>query len=136
MGLYGWKDLDIPNSLYHMLQIVKEMYNYIHFLKKKVLVHCHAGYGRTGTTIACYKIFDECISAEAAKNEIRKVRPNCIQNKNQFNYCVKFQEFIRRLKGNFFLKETRSIENFLKYQDDLDIDNYKFINFRYNKSEK
>ena len=105
-----------------------------HFLKKKVLVHCHAGYGRTGTTIACYKIFDECISAEAAKNEIRKVRPNCIQNKNQFNYCVKFQEFIRRLKGNFFLKETRSIENFLKYQDDLDIDNYKFINFRYNKS--
>ena len=134
VGLYGWKDLDIPNSLYHMLQIVKEMYNYIHFLKKKVLVHCHAGYGRTGTTIACYKIFDECISAEAAKNEIRKVRPNCIQNKNQFNYCVKFQEFIRRLKGNFFLKETRSIENFLKYQDDLDIDNYKFINFRYNKS--
>ena len=39
-----------------MLQVVKTMYDYIHNLKKKVLVHCHAGYGRTGTTIACYKI--------------------------------------------------------------------------------
>ena len=134
VGLYGWKDLDIPNSLYHMLQVVKSMYDYIHYQKKKVLVHCHAGYGRTGTTIACYKIFDECISAEAAKNEIRKVREGCIQNKNQFNYCVKFQEFIRRLKGNFCLKETRSIENFLKYQDDLNVGKYIFINFQYNKS--
>ena len=133
VGLYGWNDLDVPNSLYHMLQVVKTMYDYIHNLKKKVLVHCHAGYGRTGTTIACYKIFDECISAEAAKDEIRKVRSQCIQNKNQFNYCVKFQEYIRRLKGNFCLKETRSIENFLKYQDDLNIGKYNFINFTYNK---
>ena len=134
VGLYGWKDLDVPNSLNHMLQVVKDMYHYIHFLKKKVLVHCHAGYGRTGTTIACYKIFDECISAEAARDEIRKVRPNCIQNSNQFDYCVKFQEFIRRLKGNFYFKETRNIENFLKNQDDLNIDKYTFINFKYNKS--
>ena len=134
VGLYGWKDLDVPNSLYHMLQVVKTMYYYIHDLNKKVLVHCHAGYGRTGTTIACYKIFDEGISAEAAKDEIRKVREKCIQNSNQFNFCVKFQEFIRRLKGNFCLKETRSIENFLKYQDDLNIGKYNFTNFKYNKS--
>ena len=133
VGLYGWKDLDIPNSLYHMLQVVKTMYDYIHNLKKKVLVHCHAGYGRTGTTIACYKIFDESISAEVARDEIRKIRPECIQNKNQFNYCVKFQEYIRRLKGNFFLKDTRNIETFLKNQGDLNVGKYKFINFEYNK---
>ena len=117
-----------------MLQVVKTMYYYINDLKKKVFVHCHAGYGRTGTTIACYKIFDECISAEAARDEIRKVREKSIQNRSQFNYCVKFQEYIRRLKGNFLLKEKRSIENFLKYQDDLNIGKYKFINFKYNKS--
>ena len=134
VGLYGWKDLDVPNSLYHMLQVVKDMYNYIHYKNKKILVHCHAGYGRTGTTIACYKIFDECISAEAAKDEIRKVRAQCIQNSSQFNYCVNFQEFIRRLKANFYLKEKRSIENFLKYQEDLNIGKYKFISFKYNKS--
>ena len=134
VGLYGWKDLDVPNSLYHMLQVVKDMYNYIHYKNKKILVHCHAGYGRTGTTIACYKIFDEYISAEAARTEIRKVRPQCIQNSNQFNYCVNFQEFIRRLKANFLLKEKRRIENFLKYQEDLNKGEYKFINFNYNKS--
>ena len=93
-----------------MLQVVKTMYYYIHDLNKKVLVHCHAGYGRTGTTIACYKIFDEGISAEAAKDEIRKVREKCIQNSNQFNFCVKFQEFIRRLKGNFCLNNLKKQE--------------------------
>ena len=134
VGLYGWKDMNIPNSLNHMLQIVKTMHYYIHYLKKKVLVHCHAGYGRTGITIACYKIFDESISAEVAKNEIRKIRPKCIQSKDQLLYCINFQEFIRRLKGNFYLKEKRIIENFIKYQNDLNVGEYKFLNFEYNKS--
>ena len=134
VGLYGWKDMNIPNSLNHMLEIVKSMYYYIHYLNKKILVHCHAGYGRTGITIACYKIFDECISAEVAKNEIRKIRPKCIQSKEQLLYCINFQEFIRRLKGNFYLKEKRSIENFIKYQNDLNVGKYNFIHFSYNKS--
>ena len=134
VGLYGWKDMNIPNSLNHMLEIVKTMYYYIHHLKKKVLVHCHAGYGRTGITIACFKIFDECITAEIAKAEIRKIRPKCIQSKEQLLYCTNFQEFIRRLKGNFYLKEKRSIENFIKYQNDLNIGKYNFNNFIYNKS--
>ena len=134
VGLYGWKDMNVPNSLNHMLEIVKTMYYYIHNKKKKVLVHCHAGYGRTGITIACFKIFDESITAEVAKNEIRKIRPKCIQNKDQLLYCVNFQEFIKRLKANFYLKEKRAIENFLKYQNDLNVGKFKFINFIYNKS--
>ena len=134
VGLYGWKDMNIPNSLNHMLEIVKSMYYYIHYLKKKVLVHCHAGYGRTGITIACYKIFDECISAQVAKTEIRKIRPKCIQSKEQLLYCINFQEFIRRLKGNFYLKEKRNIENYIKYQNDLNVGKYNFIYFSYNKS--
>ena len=134
VGLYGWKDMNIPNSLNHMLEIVKSMYYYIHHLKKKVLVHCHAGYGRTGIVIACFKIFDESISAEVAKNEIRKIRPKCIQNKDQLLYCINFQEYIRRLKGNFYLKQKRTIEIFIKYQNDLNVNKYNFINFIYNKS--
>jgi hypothetical protein len=134
VGLYGWKDMNIPNSLNHMLEIVKSMYYYIHYLKKKVLVHCHAGYGRTGITIACYKIFDECISAQVAKTEIRKIRPKCIQSKEQLLYCINFQEFIRRLKGNFYLKEKRNIENYIKYQNDLNVGKYNFNHFSYNKS--
>ena len=134
VGLYGWKDMNVPNSLNHMLEIVKSMYYYVHYLKKKVLVHCHAGYGRTGIVIACFKIFDESITAEVAKTEIRKIRPKCIQNKDQLLYCINFQEFIRRLKANFNLKEKRTIENFIKYQNDLNVGKYKFINFDYNKS--
>ena len=134
VGLYGWKDMNVPNSLNHMLEIVKTMYYYIHNKKKKVLVHCHAGYGRTGITIACFKIFDESITAEVAKNEIRKIRPKCIQNKDQLLYCVNFQEFIKRLKANFYLKEKRAIENFLKNQNDLNVGKFKFLNFLYNKS--
>ena len=134
VGLYGWKDMNVPNSLNHMLEIVKTMHYYIHNKKKKVLVHCHAGYGRTGIVIACFKIFDESITAEVAKKEIRKIRPKCIQNKDQLLYCVNFQEFIRRLKANFYLKEKREIENFLKYQNDLNVGKFKFLNFVYNKS--
>ena len=134
VGLYGWKDMNVPNSLNHMLEIVKSMYYYVHQLKKKVLVHCHAGYGRTGIVIACFKIFDESITAEVAKTEIRKIRPKCIQNKDQFLYCTNFQEFIRRLKANFYLKEKRTIETFIKYQNDLNVNQYKLIHFVYNKS--
>ena len=134
VGLYGWKDMNIPNSLNHMLEIVKSMYYYIHYLKKKVLVHCHAGYGRTGIVIACFKIFDESISAEVAKKEIRKIRPKCIQNKDQLLYCINFQEYIKRLKANFFLKEKRNIETFIKYQNDLNVGKYNFNHFSYNKS--
>ena len=54
----GWIDFT-PNSFNHMIKIVKEMYYYIHTLNKKVIVHCHAGMGRTGITLACYKIFEK-----------------------------------------------------------------------------
>ena len=134
VGLYGWKDMNIPNSLNHMLEIVKSMYHYIHQLKKRVLVHCHAGYGRTGIVIACFKIFDESITAEVAKTEIRKIRPKCIQNKDQLLYCTTFEEFIRRLRANFYLQEKRTIETFIKNQNDLNVNKYTFIHFVYNKS--
>ena len=55
-------------------------------IKKKVLVHCHAGYGRTGITIDYYKIFDDCISAYVTKKEISKIKPKCIQSKEQLIY--------------------------------------------------
>ena len=132
--LCGWKDMNVPDSLNHMLEIVKEMYYYVHFLNKKILVHCHAGYGRTGIVIACFKIFDEVISAEVAKFEIRQKRPKCIQTKEQFAFVTCFQEYIKRLRGNFNLKERRNIENFLKNQNDLDVGNYNFIYTVYNKS--
>ena len=131
--LCGWKDMNVPDSLDHMLNIVKEMHYYVHNLKKKILVHCHAGYGRTGIVIACFKIFDELISAEVAKFEIRQKRPKCIQTKSQLEFCINFQEFVKRLRANFNLKNKRTIETFLSNQNKLDLGNYCFNYTNYNK---
>ena len=50
----GWKDMDVPSDVSFMLEIVKEMSEFIENCKSKILVHCHAGYGRTGVVIVCY----------------------------------------------------------------------------------
>ena len=66
--LCGWKDLTIPDSFNHLIKIVKKMYYYINTLSKKIIVHCHAGFGRTAIVLCCYKIFTKKISA----NNVRK----------------------------------------------------------------
>ena len=129
--LCGWQDMGVPESLEFMLDIVKEMYHYINFEGKKVLVHCHAGYGRTGIVIACYKIFSEHTTAEKAIKEIRAKRKQCIQKSSQFEYCVNFYKYISRLRENFGNK--KSIETYIKNQNDLNVDNYKFEFFSYKK---
>ena len=90
--LNGWKDMDVPDSLFFMLDIVREMVHVISVEKKRVLVHCHAGSGRTGVVIACYKIFNDNLSAEEAVKQIRKVRPKCIEAKSQMKYCITFRQ--------------------------------------------
>ena len=40
--------MDVPDFLYFMLDIVKEMIFTVEKELKNVLVHCHAGKGRTG----------------------------------------------------------------------------------------
>ena len=129
--LCGWQDMGVPESLDFMLDIVKEMYHYINFENKKVLVHCHAGYGRTGIVIACYKIFSEHTTAENAIKEIRAKRKQCIQKSTQFEYCVNFYKYISRLREMFGSKKT--IETYIKNQNDLNVDNYKFDFFSYKK---
>lgn len=47
-----------------------------------VLVHCYAGYGRTGTILACYLVA-RGMSAEAAIDEVRRIRPGSIEDPSQ-----------------------------------------------------
>ena len=86
--------MDVPDSLYFMLEIIKDMAYMIKTEKKKVLVHCHAGYGRTGVVIACYKIFSDNMTAEEAVKKLRMARPKCIEAKSQMSYCRKFYQCI------------------------------------------
>ena len=54
----------------------------------KIAVHCGAGYGRTGTMLACY-LTREGMEAEAAIRQVRKLRPGSIETREQ-------EEFVRR----------------------------------------
>ena len=84
--------MSVPESITFMLDLVKEMANTIKYQKKKVLVHCHAGYGRTGTAIACYMIYTSNRTSDDIIEHIRKARPGSIQNQNQEEFIEKFYQ--------------------------------------------
>ena len=119
--LSGWKDMDVPDSLYFMLDIIKEIYDMIKIKKKKVLVHCHAGNGRTGIVIACYLIYTYHYNAEEAVFKLREIRKKCIEKNTQMNYCIKFKSFIDQLRM-VFTYEKYDVNYFIKHQCDLGID--------------
>ena len=121
--LCGWKDMDVPDSLYFMLDIVKEMIYEVKHEKKRVLVHCHAGKGRTGVVIACYLMFKYHIKADEAVNKVREKRPKCIESKSQMEYCKRFFQFISGLR-EIFCKEKKDVYTFIKHQNDLILKNY------------
>lgn len=75
----------------------------------KIVVHCHAGYGRTGVIIACYLIFNNSISANEAINYVRfrryilellllLNRPGTFQTQIQIDTVFKFQKFVQPYK--------------------------------------
>ena len=99
---FGWEDMSIPDSMGFMIIIMKEMLITIKEEKKKVLVHCHAGYGRTGIVIACYMMIDSDRSAEEVVLSIRNVRPKCVQKTAQMDYCKEFRDC--NIFNNFKLK--------------------------------
>ena len=128
--LCGWKDMNVPDSFSSMLEIVKDMAEVIIKKHKKVLVHCHAGYGRTGITIASYKMYSEHITAEQAVKEIRAIRSKCVQSSGQMKYCQLFYKYLMQLR-EIFKDEKTLIALYLKNQNDLDVG--KYIEYPYNK---
>lgn len=67
---------------------------------KKMVVHCGAGYGRTGTMFACYLV-NRGATAEGAIMEMRKKMPLAIENTQQE---ARIADYERYLNG----RETRS----------------------------
>ena len=125
----GWIDFT-PKSYFHMVKIVKKMFYYIHTLNKKVIVHCHAGMGRTGIVLACYKIFEKKISAENARKEISVgERKSCLKLGKQFIYCQEFEKFLEICRQNFFEKNKKDITIFKINEKILDMGDYKFKYF-------
>ena len=113
----GWKDMEIPSSMNFMLDIVKDMSVVTHDEGGKVLVHCHAGYGRTGVVIVCYLLFNSIKDSDTIIQEVRQKRKKCVETKSQISYCKKFEDFLNHSRILFGEKE--SINVYLRRQEDL-----------------
>ena len=116
--LSGWVDMSVPSSMNFVLEIVKEMTVYIKEKNQKVLVHCHAGFGRTGIVIACYLLYNTEDSVDDVISYIRNKRKKCVETSEQRKYCESFSNFISDCKV-LFSKEKLSIDVYLKRQEDL-----------------
>ena len=127
--LSGWKDMSVPTSMNYMLDIVKEMSIVTIDKKNKVIVHCHAGYGRTGVVIVCYLLYNSLKDCDTVIKEVKSKRKKCVETKNQIKYCKKFEEFLNHSRILFGEKE--SIDVYLKRQEDLlfgdELNKYGFI---------
>ncbi|KAK9806168.1 hypothetical protein WJX72_003967 [[Myrmecia] bisecta] len=94
---FSWRDMGCP-SLHKMMDIVQVMAHVTRVEKRKIAVHCHAGLGRTGLSIACYLVFlGECTPAEAILLT-RKGRPGALQTKQQVRFVEVFLHYLQHLR--------------------------------------
>lgn len=96
---YNWEDMTAP-SMSMLLDIVQVA---LHEISRgsKIAVHCHAGYGRTGTIIACVIIAKEGFDHHAAIRLVREKRPGSIQKQSQEKIIKEFQSTWRDAKCEY-----------------------------------
>ncbi|KAJ3302229.1 Protein tyrosine phosphatase domain-containing protein 1 [Kappamyces sp. JEL0829] len=107
---FGWTDMETPD-----VDLMLSIVNVMAFAMeggKKAAVHCHAGLGRTGLTIACYLIYSENIPAATAILIVRGKRPGSVQTKKQTLFVTHFENHLKKLKLVFPLvvdKTTKAL---------------------------
>ena len=126
----GWVDYLVPESFNQMVKIVKKMHYFSHSLNKKILVHYHAGLGRTATCLACYKIFSQKLNSINARQEVRKgARKMCLGEGLLFDFVQEFGKYLEISRENFFKNNKKDVTIFKINEKILDIGNYKFSYF-------
>ena len=96
---FPWPDMTAPENEI-VLRSVQCMDHHIRS-SGRVLVHCHAGLGRTGLMIACYFMMAQRMSAQEAILLVRKCRPGAIQTNRQVQFCLRFESYVRVLAHTF-----------------------------------
>nr|CCC95910.1 unnamed protein product [Trypanosoma congolense IL3000] len=129
---FPWADMTAPKQDI-VLRSVQVMDSHV---KKsgKVLVHCHAGLGRTGLIIACYLVYAHRMPSADVIAMVRERRPGAIQTSKQVRFVYEFEAHLRKLSHTFRLGVSDSavdIDVFLKKQRLLlhgeHADFYRFI---------
>mmetsp|Transcript_30956 Transcript_30956/g.30605 ORF Transcript_30956/g.30605 Transcript_30956/m.30605 type:complete len:342 (+) Transcript_30956:2-1027(+) len=92
----GWLDMDIPTTS-QMITIV-QLISVIISKNEKLIIHCHAGYGRTGSAIAAHLIYSTNMNDIDAVEFVRSKRKKSIQRRSQCNFLKKFYEYITRIR--------------------------------------
>lgn len=80
---------------------IEKFVNYVNYSLsngQRVLVHCGAGYGRTGTMFACYLV-SLGYPATKAISEVRKKRPQAIENKLQEQRINEYESYLKERRN-------------------------------------
>lgn len=62
----------------------------------KILIHCWAGLGRTGTIVACYLVKHENMTSDEAIKHIRMLRPGSVETSEQELIIHKYSATIEK----------------------------------------
>jgi atypical dual specificity phosphatase len=92
--------IPIPDGAAPSIEQIEQLVNYLTYgLRdgKKIVVHCGAGYGRTGTMLACYLVSRGMHAAEAIV-EIRKKMPLAIENRWQEERIAEYELYLKGKK--------------------------------------
>ena len=66
---------------------------------ERVVVHCLAGIGRTGTFLACYLMWHEGLNARQALSRVRGLRREYVQSVEQEAYLEDWETWLREARG-------------------------------------